>query len=204
MQETPHCFGMIVTHSPESRICKPCDHINDCSAVVIETLELLGEQIDVSDLLHAVNRDSRMSPPKEDDKTNLELVIGIKRRTKVATRFEITEEQERVIEFIKARYKKAERLVRSMFKNGIDVRWSLLNRENPFYSIDSHKYMRIVCDKLLSDGFTRAELKRAFMAKHDWSNGTANSHVLAVTHTLSALNVTTEDQRGRFLLKEAA
>lgn len=198
----PGCYGMIVAYSDSTDTCSQCGHKQRCSVIVAQALDFIAEKMDVSDLVYIANRDTGFA--KVRDQTELSLVTDrIERKTKVAYRFELSDEQRRIISYIKGKYSKAERLIRSMFKNGIDLKEALRRNINPYRGLSKHAYMDIVCEKLLNGGFTRSELRTAFSDAYEWNYGTANSHVLICTHTLTALDVVRENESGKFILQES-
>lgn len=195
------CFGFIATYSDTSSVCKECRSREACKDKVVERLSDLSESMDVGDLFYILNRDSSVT--KLVSSNALTVVTGNKERAVRQTRFKLTSRQKELLASVKARYTKSERLVRSMFRNGIDLRGSLLAGTNPFVQAKSHTYMRVACDLLLKGGFTRVELRDALRQSFNWEKTTANAHVLVCTHAFDAMGITGELQ-GKFTIKEVA
>jgi len=198
---TPLCFGYVTTLDPDSSICSACSEFVACQRQVLNVLHELGEEMDVSDLVHIAVRDTNHNDDHPVLRTTNNGVLSDAEAGKKRTRFELTSAQKQKVDEIKTRYAKSERLVRAIFKNGIDLKRTLSRRINPFYDIKSHQYMREVCDLLISGGYTRDQLRKSLGQKFNWTYGTANSHVLTVVHALDALEIT-EEHKGVIRLKE--
>ena len=182
----PQCFGMVVVHSLECEACKKCKHGEDCSRKVLSSLNLISERHDVSDISYLLVRNL----PVE----SVSLSYSSRVDTEAPrTRFALSDQQEEILKKAKSKYAKSERLIKSIFKNGIDLHRSLLNNKNPFLGIKTNKYMRIVCDRLMDDGFTREELLYEFMDEFGWTRETANSCIVLVVHSLSSLDIIIEE-----------
>lgn len=187
-----------MSHSAQSPTCSSCDSYQGCAEQAFAGLTMLSQEIDVSDYLYLMRRDNKNLKGSVLRKTNL---VSIDRHSSVDRRYDISPSQQAVIDKVSGRYKKAERLMRSIFKNGIELHETLLEGQNPFYLISSHTYMRFVCDRLLAGGFTRREIKDGMMERMDWTVKTANSHVSVCVHTLVAMDIA-EEIDGRFILRQ--
>lgn len=197
----PPCFGMIVAYYDQSSKCQHCAAKERCALEVLNRAERLSDEVDTSEIIRMIGKTSESGKIKSRallsivDKTTGELQRHVKLK-----RCELTAKERELISLVKGRYAKAGRLVKSIFKSGIDLQYALAHKINPYRQAKSHSYMETVCDLLLEDGFTRSRLRKTFAEKFNWTYSTANSHVLVVTHTLSALGIIKEEC-GQFTLR---
>jgi len=190
--KTPNCFGLVVCLSTKSQQCQNCEFFTRCKQKTAEHLSCISVKMNVEDYIAALRREGA------EVSHTIKLVGSpeVQRKTKVYT-LEITKREQQALEEIKGRYSKAERLLKYMYKHGIDLHANLIQGVNPFKYRQSHRYMYVACKMLLDQGFTNSELRSRLMKENDWSYGTANSHVLIVVHTLLALSVV-RTERGRY------
>lgn len=165
-----------------------------CRPQAIESAALISQVMPIEDVFRSL----RSSIPLETSREQMTQ----ERRTKSPKLLPLTPEQESIIEDIRGRYQKAERLARSVFRKGLDISGAISKGVNPYRVESSHKYMEVVCQMLIDEGcFSRKGIREAMMQRFGWSYGTANSHVLVCTHFLVAADICECDQHDRFQFK---
>lgn len=183
----PGCFGLSISSGYDLSLCRSCQYRSECgseSGVFADRIANNLTQIELGEILRKRQKKSKGSIYPTRSAKNL-----------LVSRVGFTEEQHSMLAIVRTRYSKAERLMRHIFKNRIDIRESLRKGVNPYLSQDSHSYMVHVLDLLLKDGgFTRSELRRTLIYKMNWTEGTANSHVLICIHTLKEIGVISEQE----------
>jgi hypothetical protein len=78
----------------------------------------------------------------------------------------------------------------SMVRTGFTDRAAIQFRAgiNPFRPKDA-KFLRLACDRLLSGGVSKKELKQAYRESFNWTEGTAASHVSVVVALLPVIGL---------------
>lgn len=219
-QLAPGCFGAASVYSMDSDVCKACVSFAGCGNKAIDNLQLIRQQVDVSDILKrhqaalARNRNaSATATPKSAPIKISHIAVAqpnpITRpieRTTASERvsFDLSEEDRNVIATIAIANKKTAAQALILAKaNKIEAMRSLLPKgENPFDN-SGPNYMRVACDMVIGGGFSRAELKLELMSKLGWGDGTAATHVSMISAMLFAFAITRQDLRGRFILNPA-
>lgn len=189
------CFGSAMAHSPDDSVCAGCRLKVECREKALESAATISKRMPIEDILRSM-RASEIPRVAHDSTQRVE------RKTKQRKLLPLTAEQEEIIATIRERYSKAERLARNVFRKGIDIADSVRNGINPYQHEKSHRYMEVVCQKLIDHGqFSRRELRQAFMERYGWDAKTANSHVLVCTHFLTATDICLVDMHDRFVFR---
>ncbi|MFW6855434.1 hypothetical protein ACODYM_29505 [Burkholderia gladioli] len=187
----------------DSDYCKACVGYSACGPAAHKTLGELGHIIDVSDLikLHEKAR-LKLAKPERVEVAYAgvagelpALPLQIQRSTTIG-RVEFDIDIRTMDAIAKITNGKAQAqalaLARSNMIAAINV--ELPQGKNPFESAPP-KYLKVVMDRLLAGGFTKAELKRAFIEQLEHSDSTAASHVSIAIAVLEALQVIRQEGR---------
>jgi hypothetical protein len=192
---TPRCFGLPSLIHRDSPHCAECPYLNECERVALNKALALSAYIQIPDVIARLrNRDGQKGQPTA--------ITGVSHITRTTSgekvRMALTEED---VATVKQMPVKVRRKVELLMKQGKDVaaREALLRGENPF-PFEGSGYMHVACELLLAGGFTRAQLRKEYMRRLHWTEGTAYSHVSAVVAISRAIGIA-EEIGGKFVRK---
>lgn len=192
---TPRCYGLPSLIHRDSPHCGECPFLDECERVALNKALALSLYIDIPDVVARLrNREGQKGQP-----TAVEGVTPLTRTTSgEKVRMALTQQDFALIKQMPA---KVRQKVELLMKQGKDVaaREALLRGENPF-PFAGAGYLHVACELLLAGGFTRAELRKTYMQRLGWTEGTAYSHVSAVVAIFPALGIA-EEIAGRFVRK---
>jgi hypothetical protein len=197
--QAPGCFASPSIYAIDSQYCQQCVAYKECGEAMLKTLAEIGTVIDVKDLIdmHEKARKKMGVAPDPTEAAVVETALAttaplpqsIERKTVVAkVDFEIDQRTMDLIANIGNVKAKAQALVlakANMIERAIVA---LSKGENPF---ENHppRFLNVACDLLLKGGFTKAQLKKAFMERLGQSEGTAGSHVSITVAMLQPMNI---------------
>lgn len=219
----PGCFAAASVFSHDSNICKACSAFAPCSEASVETLKRIQGLVNVEDLLkkHSVAKAKYQAlgqvkfdavPPankfaeaakiaiesREQPKMPVEPVERHTEKVKVMVEIDATTN-----DIIAKLPVKPRDLAVTLCKRGTldTMRGDLSAGRNPF-ATSKPEFMRVVCDALLNGGFTKPQLKKLFMEKLKWGDGTAGSHVAIACALITAFGIVQENE-GKLILAPA-
>jgi hypothetical protein len=191
----PNCFGLPSLIHREAPHCAACPFVNECERVALNKALALGVYIKIPDVIARLkSRGNNNGQP-----TAVTGVAPLTRTTsgeKLNLALTVTDHDLLARMPAKVRVK-----VEQMMKRGQDLagREALKRGENPFPFVGS-QYQHVACEMLLAGGFTRSELRRRFMDRLGWTEGTAYPHVTTVVWMFLALGFA-EEVRGKLVQK---
>jgi hypothetical protein len=213
-QQAPGCFGAASTYSTDSVVCQACVAYQPCGVAAYERLQSLRTVVNVKDLLAQHEKArlkatfARQAPAEPVVKSPIPIkpaeVIQkpLERATPVVkVAFEVSPQDQRVVDAIGAKSVKAKEAAAVLCKNNRinDMRAMLPRGQNPFRQTGP-RYLRVACDMLIAGGLTKATYKARMMKELDWSDGTAGSHVAVACALLYGFGIMTQDDLGGFVL----
>lgn len=183
---TPGCFGSPTAYNPELPDCQTCEFVDLCGLEAAKARDRLLRDLGLSEEVLATRTVSKPKPAPK--------------RPPVAGPSKPVEKKAEPAAPIPGVSKKGGELVRAIQREVSDLGALLRAGENPFVN-RTPRYMGVVCDMLLAGGFTKRELRLAFIDRLGWSDGTASAHVSIVVSALPAIGAVVE-RGGRFVIKE--
>jgi hypothetical protein len=173
----PGCFGFPTCFKHTSDTCLACPAFATCEVKVAEKMKSMSKKMDLKDFIIRHESASIKAGIPLVASSNVELDINrpIKRKQPVAiVKRAYTKAEEVLLESLP---KKVVAFGKQLIDSGLAVtaRETLLGGSNPF-PYDGKRFLHLACTMLLSDGFTRQELKALYMT-NGMSDGTAASHV---------------------------
>lgn len=189
--------------------CRACPARPDCEQVCYKVLREVGKKVDVRDLLAEFEK--RMaSPPVQVGEHEIDpavampetfvapTIIAPQRVVQVKREaFTLTDEDKTIIAKLP---KKAGEKYRVMVQQGVAYvakDW-IARGENPFPTY-GNRFLWRACDLLLISGWTRGELRDAYMTLYGWSEGTSFSRVSIAAAIFLAMGIAVEKE-GRLIV----
>ena len=156
----PGCFGFAITFNPKTKECAECDYIDKCQPAAYESIQKVGESIDVKDLskLHATY--------------GKEVVIGGMDRigSDMRNKFSITQEQQAIIDSLSPR---ASVIAKGIYKRLGDPCLAMRAGVNPFDNVKP-LYLAALAQQLIEGGTNRSILTDEYIEKNsNWTAKTA-------------------------------
>lgn len=217
-QQAPGCFGAASVYSMDSKACQQCVAFEKCGVAAIKTLEGIRSVVDISDILkrhQAARAKSRTENVKPTASVPVEpspipvaqpkpISKPVERRTPMErVTFEISEADQAVLMIIGEKsIKTREQAIVLCKQNKINaMREGLPKGDNPF-ATSGPQFLRIVCNMIVSGGFTKASFKARLMEELTWTDGTAGSHVAITCALLYSFGIIV-GKEGSFVLNPA-
>jgi hypothetical protein len=204
--KAPGCYGAASVFSTDSEVCQACVAYAGCGDASLQTLEAIKNMVDVRDILkrHAAARaKARPTPTPAPKPVNASphptaqpaVPPKVARSTaQDKVEFALTADMTATIARIAAQNKKAADQATTLCKAGriTEARAMLPQGVNPFTE-SGPAYLRVVCDMLLSGGFTRSQLRVIMAQKLQWTEETAASHISLAIAILGAFRIVGKD-----------
>lgn len=191
----PGCFGSPSTFKRTSEICRVCPAIETCGEKAAEKLKSLSKVGNISDFI--IRHDSAAAQlggklVHESDDVEVEVKKPLKRTQPVAMAKRAYTDVELAI--VSSLPKKVVAMGKQFINTGLSAtaHKALLGGSNPF-PYDGKRFLHLASKLLLSDGFTRQELKALYM-EHGMSDGTAASHVSMAIALFKAFKIAVETE----------
>lgn len=161
----PSCFGISICYTASSECCKKCRWKKECIDLgKKETLKVSERLPEAKSILHKRLRGS------EDSNSP---------RSKASTKIvDSTPHSDR-----------NKRILKSLQKQGIDVKECAKDKINPFADTNKFRYLDIAFDMLLEGGFTKASLRARFISELNCSSATLRSYESTTLAILQAHDV---------------
>lgn len=199
---TPGCFGSPGVFSFKSRVCPTCGHFESCRNDVRAALASVPESPSIRVALIEHDRYIYAASVPVDTPV-VEVAPKPAASPKAPSmrlkhpRFEITDMQEKIIASLPAR---AGEELRKLYLRGKDVliRRALIAGEEPLLEFEGHRSLKLALG-MLPTGYSKNQLKCAFVDTLGWSDRSAQSEVSLIWSLLPALKVAIE-QRDRLVV----
>lgn len=209
------CFGAATVFSADSEVCRQCQDYSACSEQSIETLREIRQIINVEDILarHMLARKkSQDAIKKRDNETASKAPPGnsmtqplpaepVERHTEmVRVKFEQSEADKAFI--AKLAVKARPYAVKIIEEGAAEQCIEAVKTRNPDALPVKPEWFVIAVQRLLQGGFTRAQLRLAYIETFGWKEETAAPYV-SLTIALLPLVAAVQDQAGRIVLAPA-
>lgn len=186
----PRCFGLPSVFHRDTPTCAKCPVMTECEKAALAKALALAPYVQIGDVVMRLRNRGESTTPAAVD-TQLTVVQRTTREEKL--RLALTEGDRAVIAKMPVKVReKAEYIMRA--GKDVEARESLSRGVNPF-PLDGSRYLHVACDLLIKGGFTRAELRDAYMERLGWSRATAASEVSTVVNIFPALKFAKEVHR---------
>ncbi|HFG7073934.1 hypothetical protein ABTO90_13350 [Acinetobacter baumannii] len=208
------CFGSISCFSRDSEYCQRCPAFEACEQKSYETLNAIKQVVNVNDLFKQhekarMAQEAKRRALREEMNAVKSLSSGgiqpkkptlVERATKVEkVFFEPTPEQQELIVKLPV---KAQSFALTLVKSGLvtEIKEGLAKNENAMKG-KTPVWLSLAVEKLLLGGYTRSELKKAFMEELNWKENTAQSHVSLAFVLLTCFGIAKEESSKLLIFK---
>lgn len=198
----PGCFGAASAYDFNTVICKKCRVNAECDRAVGEVLERIKQSVNVADILmKRRNRDVKEGKVNFQEQV-LPTEVPVMRSVKFVEKVKavLTPEQEALCEALPVN---AAKLLDILIRNNRLEKLKAQARagENPFADMPP-RWLAIVFDALIHNGFSRKQLTELFIQRLGWSKSTAKAHVSIAVALLPAIGVAEQNQYDTFVLRK--
>lgn len=193
--KAPGCYGHASVFKHTSPICKACPSFGACEGVVAVKLKSISKRVNIGDFVKRHDNESMKAgiPLVHEAQDTLDARKQIKRQQPVKiVKRELTDKEQEILAILP---KKVIAIGKQLIDAHLDktALSSLLKGSNPF-PYNGKRFLHIACNMLMEGGFTRGELKKAYMT-NGMSDGTAAAHVSMAVALFNAFSIASETEK---------
>lgn len=183
------CFGIPSVFSFKSKVCAACPDFEQCREESYASLLSVESKLPLNDLLaehegYTIERGVRKPKSKVSDAAPRPRTTTQKTSPRA-----LSQEMEDRLRLLPVKVETAARRILTK-RLDLKMRESLARGSNPFTMTDQ-RYLSVALDRLLGGGFSKGELRSAYMRELGWTEGTAFSHVSMIWHLLPFFELAT-------------
>jgi hypothetical protein len=183
----PSCFGLPSVFAAGTQTCTACASRALCVPACYSMLVSLSDKIDVAAPLAQLERTAKVVTAQSIPAPTVETTIAAPAPAAVRVNLECGAREQELLASLPVR---AQKVMRPLLKRGGDARarLALAKGQNPFDG-RGPQWLRFAGEKLLAGGFTKGDLRRAYIDEYGWSEATAFSRVSIVVSVIPALRL---------------
>jgi hypothetical protein len=181
------CFGLPSVFNAGTQTCMACASRSECVSACYSMLVSLSDKIDVTAPLAQLERTAKVVTAQSIPAPVVATTIAAPAPAAVQVNLEHGARENELLATLPVRVQK---VMRPLLKRGGDARarLALAKGLNPFDG-RGPQWLRLAGEKLLAGGFTKGDLRRAYINEYGWSEATAFSRVSIVVSLIPALRL---------------
>lgn len=197
------CFAAASVFSHDSEVCRKCCAFDACATASLDTLEQIRNIVNVADLLKRHEKakkvaraalqakDEAAAAAQPPGNVQPSLMGAVERKTEVVKiQFDVSTDNERIIATLPS---KLQKITVPLCKKGyLDAAKKSVQEGRCTLAETAPGWFRVALTKLVSGGFSRAELRAAMMNELNWKEGSAAPHTSMAVFLFKAFGIAKE------------
>ncbi|CAG9229082.1 hypothetical protein BVI1335_70149 [Burkholderia vietnamiensis] len=185
----PSCCGLPSVFSAEAKTCSVCKDRSLCVSACHGMLMSLSSKMDVTTNIAYLERTAKVVTAQSTPASPVATTIAAPAVASIKVNLTLGEREQSTLAALPAH---AAKVLRPMMARGADsrARYRVAQGQNPFDET-AQRWLRLAGEMLIAGGFTKAQLRQAFVTEFGWSEGTAFARVSIVVAIFPALRIAT-------------